>query len=138
MGYYVQIIDGELCIHKDKLDAAYKALCDLNKRDDLKNGRFPKNHFSWMDANYPETCKDARAVFKALGFDTDITAERHLVINGYDSKTGDEHHFLDVIAPFCHEGDYLVWQGESSDIWRNIVKDGKLVTQEGRIVFDED
>ena len=38
MGYYVEVIAGEVIIPKRNLTKAYKAMCELNKKHDLKFG----------------------------------------------------------------------------------------------------
>lgn len=143
MGYYVQIQESNWIIPADKLDDAYKAMCELNKRDDLKTGgswdggKQTQKWFAWMDANYPETCEDADTILHALGFGTGYDGEGNLYIYSYDDKSGAEEHFLAAIAPFSKPDSYIVWRGEDGAIWRDIVQHDTLVQQSGTIVFNQ-
>ena len=131
MGYYINLTDSTFLIPAENLDSAYKALCDLNERDDLKHGgRYGGGKgrtqvwFSWMDPDYPSVCPDAESIFNALGFETSLTDDGALSLDFYDSKAGDEDKFLDAVAPFVEPGSYLSWRGEDGSIWRDIF-DGK-------------
>jgi hypothetical protein len=139
MGYYINIVNSTAKIKKENFDKAYKVACDLNKRDDLKsggswaNGKCVSKHFSWMDENYPETCKNIKEIIEALGFGTRIDEKGDLIIESYDDKTGDEEKFLEALAPFI-EGE-IHWSGEESEHWLITFKKGKLQKKEGTIVF---
>jgi hypothetical protein len=137
MGYYVSITEGQATLPADKLDEAYKVMCALNDNDAVKRGgswgggedhnsprptglnHHPYRWFSWMDANYPETCPDAYAILTALGFEMERTEDGSIIIGGYDSKMGQEDLFLDALCPLFTEDSYLVWRGEDGDLWRN-------------------
>lgn len=148
MGYYVNIEDADFVIPVENLDAAYQAMCDLNKRDELKTGGSwgPREDgtygqiakfFAWMDADYPSKCKDAGDVLDALGFVTEEAANGDLHIWGYDSKTGNEEHFLDAIAPFVKPGSFLEWRGEDGYMWREDYDGETRQIRQGRVVYDE-
>ena len=77
-----------MVIPYDKLDEAYRVMCQLNFNNSLKRGgQFsasddravvpnqptPTRWFSWMDWNYHETCKDAGEIFEMLSFDVKET-----------------------------------------------------------------
>jgi hypothetical protein len=140
MGYYVRLTKSDWIIPTENLDAAYEAMCALNERDDLKTGgsweggQQTAKWFAWMDANYPETCRDTREILEQLGFEVSLVDEG-LSIDDYDSKTGAEDHFLRVIAPLSREDSYMNWKGEDGAHWRYEVIDGKLVEYEGRITY---
>lgn len=147
MGYFVQTTKTNFIIKNNKLKKAYKALCKLNSRDDLKSGgnwgvnldakpqgstsvsNNPNKWFSWMDWNYDETCKSAEEIFSDLGFYTEITDEGDLFIGMFSNKCGDEGTFLQAVAPFVEDGSYIEWQGEDGSMWKNTFNNGKMETQ---------
>lgn len=150
MGYYVEVVDSNWVIPKKNLDDAYKSMCDLNWRNDLKSGgRYPADEslddsqprpdkwFSWMEWNYHETCKDAKEVLDHVGFDTFYTDKGDLAIVYYDNKTGAEELFLATIAPYSEDGSCIVWRGEDGSVWRNIVRDGIMIYENGQLTFKE-
>jgi hypothetical protein len=158
MGYYVSLTDTNAYIPADKLDEAYKLLCDLNQRNDLKTGgyggysfgRTPEGEtpiegphdkvwFSWMDWNYPETCADAAAILERVGFEVIYQADGELGFVRYEEKTGCEDVFLQALAPvlasYGSEDPYFIWVGEDYSTWRNVVVNGDFLTQEGHIAW---
>lgn len=160
MGYYVSLTDTNANIPADKLDEAYKLLCDLNQRNDLKtggvsgwtHGRTPEGEtpidgphdkiwFSWMDWNYPETCKDAAAVLEKVGYEIYFTDDGTLVFGGYDNKTGCEDEFIKALAPVLVSADdqpvQFVWRGEDGSLWRHLFTDEGVKEQEGVITFQD-
>lgn len=141
MGYYVTIKTSTAVIPAANLDRAYMKMCALNTtHDHLKRGGCSvggvqkAKWFSWMDANYPETCKDAQAVLNALGFDTHYNAQGDLIIDYYDNKSGQEDLFLRAI-----EDDVtgkIEWYGEDGETWFTLfygdyVIDGESTTIAG-------
>jgi len=137
MGYFVNITNQEFFVSKDNFDAAYKAMCALNDRDDLKSGGswggdgitsdsprpegmtyHPAKWFSWMPANYPAVCKDFLSILKEMGFEYDLDDSGNLALVHYDNKTGAEGHFFEAIAPFVQDGSFIDWRGEDGDEWR--------------------
>lgn len=106
MGYYVRITKSDARIPAANLKRAYQKMCALNHthHKQKRGGSFSGNKlepnsswFSWMDPDYPKTCKDAQAVLEMLGFDTEYTDHGDLLIVGYDNKTGQEDLFLKAI-----------------------------------------
>lgn len=148
MGYFVTTTDCNFFLPKENLDAAYKAMCDLNQRDDKKHGgRFtkdglsydsprpaglnyhPARWFSWMHPDYPSKCKSAMEVLQALGFDADLDEGGNIVSLSYDNKTGSEELFLEAIAPFVKDGSYICWRGEDGYEYRWLFQGGKMIEQ---------
>lgn len=130
MGYYVSIEESTFQIPVENLDAAYKAMCELNytvpnrqKRGWSSPGRDEAPEygphkccwFSWMSWNYHETCKSAAGILEEVGFYTSIDKNGNLHIEGYDSKTGQEDLFLKAISTLSKG--YIVWKGEEGEIW---------------------
>ena len=156
MGYYVDTTAADIFISKDKFEDCYKAMCKLNERDDLKSGGswgagisadepkpeginyHPGRWFSWMDANYPETCKSMEDILYALGFENiDYDEEGNLIDLCYSSKIGSEDHFFQSIAPFVKEGSYINWSGEDNSIWQWYFNGKELVTKSALITWVE-
>jgi hypothetical protein len=122
MGYYVRIVNSTARIPAANLDRAYQRMCALNHtHDHVKRGgswgggKQTAKWFSWMDANYPETCADAQAVLEQLGFETQYNAQGDLLIMYYDSKTGQENLFLESIKNLATGS--ILWQGEEGETW---------------------
>lgn len=125
MGYYVTLEDVNFTIPADNLDAAYEAMCALNvTHDDKKTGgswsggQQTGKWFAWMDENYPDTCKDAAAIFEALGFEYEVNPEGDLTLTYYDSKAGAEDLFIEAVGKYALGDWYLVWRGEDGDTWQ--------------------
>ena len=138
MGYYVNTVDHNILLRKQDMDKAYKAMCDLNQRDDLKSGGtwggdgvsakdprpegldyHPAKWFSWMDANYPEKCKNMEDILHELGFENIRYDENGKLIDlSYNSKIGDEELFFESMARFIYPGSYINWRGEDNEIWQ--------------------
>lgn len=131
MGYYVQIRKSTAKLPKCNEAAAYAAMCALNVTHDNQKrggswsgGKQDAKWFSWMNANYPETCKDAGEIFEALGFD--IT--RHddgITLDYYDSKTGQEDLFLQAIENLV-TGE-INWMGEDGELYDTIFKGDNVI-----------
>lgn len=137
MGYWVNIIEGNVTIPKANLEEAYKRMCALNDNDSIKRGGswggendsnsprpdglnyHPGKWFSWMDANYPEVCADAKAILDMVAFESEYR-NGDLFIYGYDSKTGQEELFLQAISDLCTDDSFLVWRGEDGEMWKDI------------------
>lgn len=161
MGYYVRIDEYDFTIMKKDFKKAYEACVALNDRDDLKSGGggtytlpngkqmkygdprpkgmsyHPMKWFSWMEANYPETCKTLDDVLTALGFEINYDDQGNIDGLGYDSKIGDEEYFLAAIAPFVKKGSILNWVGEDNTFWQNHFDGKKMTTKTGRIVYEK-
>lgn len=151
MGYYVSIYEGSATLPADKLDEAYKLMCALNDNDEIKRGGswggetdkdsarpeglnyHPHRWFSWMDANYPETCPDAFTILQQLGFEMERTEDGSIIIGGYDNKTGQEDLFLNAICPLLTKDSFFVWRGEDGDTWRDEFGGATTVTKTPRI-----
>lgn len=137
MGYHVTIIKGGIVIPKDKLQDAYEACVALNDQDDIKSGGClpktdskdgwnPNKWFSWMPHDFPDKYKTLKEVVEALGFFTEDWTEGELYIHGYDSKIGDEEHFLRAIAPYVNSGATLDWAGDDCNWWRYKFNNGSV------------
>lgn len=117
MGYYVNIVESTARIPARILGRVYEIMCSLNETHDhmKRGGNQTKKWFSWMDANYPETCEDAQAIFEMLGFETEYNSAGDLLLTGYDSKMGQEDLFLKAIENYVI-GE-ISWVGEDNNQW---------------------
>ena len=148
MGYNVETLGVDFLIPAANLDAAYQALVELNKRDDLKSGGaygpLPdgtygciEKYFAWMPANYPEVCKDVAAVLKEVGFEVSDDGD-DLSIDWYaNDKSGDEEHFIRALAPFVTPGSYMEWEGEDRERWRWEFDGTTMTTKTGTITWGD-
>lgn len=143
MGYYVTIQQSTFKIPAENLKEAYERMCQLNftvPNLDKRGGTWPgKNQcpeygpdksswFSWMSWNYHETCKDAEAVLQEIGFDVWYDADGALLIQGYDSKSGQEDLFLNAICPLATG--YIVWRGEEGELWGETYGGSSVIIKE--------
>lgn len=131
MGYYVKIRKSTAKLPKRNEAAAYAAMCALNvTHDNVKrggswgNGKQEAKWFSWMDANYPDTCKDAGEIFEALGFDI-TRGDDGITLDYYDSKTGQEDLFLKSIENLV-EG-RIDWIGEDGDLFETVFQGDNVI-----------
>ena len=140
MGYYVTLDNSTAVIKKENQDEAYKILCDLNKEDDLKRGgsfcggKKTEKWFSWMDADYPEKCKDVIEIIEELGFDGEVDDEGDFHINYYDNKTGQEKLFFERIGHLV-EGE-MEWSGEDGHHFKWTFDDGELNELSGKVIYE--
>lgn len=150
MGYYVTG-EGSIIIPADKLDAAYDALVELNRREDLKSVRHgrtrpkpadstsvaasPDKWFSWMDWNYDEIFTDAKSILEDVGFEIYDNEGEYIVLRYYDYKIGAEEHFVRAIAPYVEPDSEMVWTGKNGEKWRWIFEDGKMIVQQAIITW---
>ena len=145
MGYYVTTQSSTFTIPAENLDEAYTRMCQLNQNNDMKRGgSWPrpdnivgpheKIWFSWMDWNYPETCKDAGEILEQLGFGISYDDGGDLYIDYYDSKTGSEDDFLNAISDLA-SGE-IEWKGEDGAFWKQVFGDKEMKTYNGRIVYE--
>jgi hypothetical protein len=156
MGYYVDITESNIFISKDKLQDCYEAMCKLNDIDDKKSGGgytseglncnsprpegmnyHPAKWFSWMDANYPEKCKNMEDILHELGFENIRYDENgNLIDLSYNSKIGDEELFFESMARFIYPGSYINWRGEDNEIWQWYFDGENLLTKTATITWE--
>lgn len=140
MGYYVTIESCNWILPANNEQIALSRLKQLNQKDDLKRGGswgpngVGVKWFSWMPPDYDKTANSVEEIFKLLGFETDRN-EEGLMITWYDSKTGQEELFLNEIADLVKPESFIVWRGEDGNVWKNVFRDGKMLTYSGRVTF---
>lgn len=146
MGYYVNIDEAHLVLPMSNAALACKRLCDLNDRNDLKNGgKWPRDEnivgphediwFSWMPWNYPDIYSDAKQILEAVGFDTWLVGD-DLHICGYDNKSGCQEEFLAAIGDLLKPHAYVVWRGECGETWRFDFEEAGIVKSIGVLSFE--
>lgn len=152
MGYYVTMTESTVCIPADKVDEAYETLCALNADDSRKTGGSsgsigkpedsesvasdPTKWYSWMEWNYDETCEDLVAIFEELRFEVDADYEGNVSVDFFDSKIGAEGLFMNALAPFIPNDQYMIWRGEDGEMWRWVFIDGEMIEQSAKIVWE--
>lgn len=151
MGYYVTLTETNASIPADKLDEAYRLLCDLNNDNthktggivggETKDGAHEGIWFSWMDWNYPQVYDNAVDILRAVGYDIFVDRKGTAYFSGYDDKHGCEDTFVTALLPVLQSGDgkplQFQWRGEDGALWRHIAFDGEFLTQEGKITFSD-
>lgn len=150
MGYYTFLNNHNMFLDRKYFDEVYKKMCELNDYDELKRGgmlgsnndtvegeRYPKDKwFSWMDYNYPETCKNMIQILEQIGFDIETDNDGNLIGLGYNNKSGNEDYFLSCFAGYIKDGSFIEWTGEDSeDRYRFVFKDGIMIKEEGQIAI---
>jgi len=140
MGYYVSG-SGDVRIAKEKLEAAYEALMNLNDvPSEAKNGGSfsgggrTASWFSWMPEDL-RTIPDAKAVFDRLGFDTKYEDDGGLLVMSYDNKTGQEGVFFAAVAPFITAESEFYWTGEDGIQYKWEFRDGKMIWLDGQVIY---
>ena len=144
MGYKIRIIDSNFAIPYDYLDHAYKTLCELNTKDELKRGGVhsgklyekpqdstsvstnPNKWFNGLDWNYDEIYKSTEEILHALGFETEILQSGDLEIVGFKGEMGDEDIFLGYLAPFVEDGSYIEWINDDDLVWKYTFLQGDM------------
>lgn len=144
MGYFIHTNAMHFVIKKDNLEDAYKALCKLNTKDELKTGRRgganlpekpqdstsvstnPNKWFYGMEWNYDEIYKSTEEILHALGFETEILQSGDLEIVGFEGEMGDEDFFLEDLAPFVEDGSYIEWINDDDLVWKYTFLQGDM------------
>jgi hypothetical protein len=97
----------------------------------------PAKWFSWMDANYPEKCKNMEDILHELGFENIKYDENgNLIDLSYNSKIGDEELFFESMARFIYPGSYINWRGEDNEIWQWYFDGESLKIKTATIVWE--
>jgi len=76
-------------------------------------------------------------VLEEIGFEIpEFEKDGAMHISGVDPRITHEDEYLRALAPFVPDGCYIVWITEDGQIWRDLVKGGKIVQQDAKIVFE--
>lgn len=125
MGYYVRTVESTAYIPAAMVPIAYDVMCALNvtHHAQKRGGRYTAGQqtgawFSWMDANYPDTCHDAQSILQALGFSAFTDNDGNLWFGEYDSKTGQEDLFLAALELIAIG--VIKWEGEDGDTYETV------------------
>lgn len=146
---YAYILDCDCVIEEKNYANAFKALVELNNRNDLKSGgRYPKPvdvpanephkavWFEGMPWNYPEKLCSVGEILEVLRFEVfDDINNGELVIEAFRGYLMDEAHFFRALAPFIKPGSFIKWGGDDNfhRLWEF---DGKEMHEfEGEVVW---
>ena len=143
MGYYVETIESDFRIDRENYDDAYRAVCELNARDDLKTGgKWPANSvrpadsksmgdpnkwFAWMSWNYDETCKSLTEILSEVGFEVEEDERGICGLQYPYQKSGQEEIFLGALAPYVRAGSRIVFEGEDASRWGYLFDGSRMV-----------
>lgn len=140
MGYDVRITNSTAKIPAANLKRAWEKMCALNtthhhmKRGGSWSGgkaQADSKWFSWMDADYPRTCRTAQAVLEQLGFYCYVDEAGDLHIADYDSKMGQEELFMEAIVnEACG---VIEWIGEEGETWKTQFKGDNVIEAEAPV-----
>ena len=133
MGYYVTLTEADFGI--PETPEVLAALHEMEtKFHEIKQGGSSNGEkwFSWMPD--VRTLNSVQEVFERLGFATRLD-EGYVWLDGYDSKTGQEDLFVAVVAPFMSDESYLQWRGEQGEVWKDVVRGGRLYVEHAEIVW---
>ena len=139
MGYYVSIKKSTAVIPAHNKATVLAIWKDLNKPENnhLKRGgsyngggEKSRHWYSWMDADYDQTCNSVEEVLDMLGFYYTSHDNGDVSIDGYDSKTGQEDLFLERVENLL-TGE-IEWLGEEGETWTTKFKGDDVI--EGQVI----
>lgn len=141
MGYYISMVDGTFRVPEN--DIVLQVLKNLNHDPNASKGGGSRDSdgtrrewFSWMDENYDQHVTSVAEVFTLLDFDVEgPDADGYISLIGYDSKIGDEEQFLAAVAQYADPASWIEWRGEDGAMWRHLIVDGVLTTQNPTITW---
>lgn len=143
MGYNVTLSASNVELPREKLDQIYQIWCAINapQFNKLKHGgswsggKETAKWYSWMDEDYPSTCKNVKDILDMLGFYYTEEDTGNIKIEGYNSKTGQEDLFFVAIAHLLPDST-IDWNGEDGDRFTWEFKDGKMIGYENPFLND--
>jgi len=140
MGYFVQLIDADFGVPETTEVLAAIHRMDTDWHELKRGGSYGPNGrehswFSWMPGL--QSLHTVQDVFEALGFEVYVK-DGKVYLNGYDNKTGQEELFLAAVAPFVDDDSFTSWRGEDGELYGYKVRDGRLVSQQAYMVWEEE
>lgn len=140
MGYYVTIRDCNIRICASYFKDACQHLLDTGFLTDYKNmsgcrwenGKVVDSYYSWVNMQELKECLekgDLPGVFMCFGFGLELASNGDIEYLQYDQKTGNQDHLLGQLAEFFDIDNYIEWEGEDKEIWRNCFSDCKMYYQ---------
>lgn len=126
MGYWYSVNDANFIIPADKVDEAYDRLIPADAEDSYT-----------VVGNAPATPDNLPDLLRDLGFSADTyDATGDVAIWGGSSKYRFRFGVIERLADLVPDESYLIWQGEEGgDFVRQIVRNGKVEEQQGRVTF---
>jgi hypothetical protein len=151
MGYYVDTLDFNVGITKDKFDKAIESLNSLMTRVDecgrggqFKDGEKVKTWYAWVTT---QTVVDAlkakdkaQALIKAFvewGYEFEKTTDGIELVCREMSKWGDDEHLWSAVAPVLDHNHYIKWRGEDDCYWQYKFANGTLNEGSGQLMWEE-
>lgn len=120
MGYHVTLTDSDVVLPKENHQEILSRWHEMNdkRHDSVKSGgsysggRTMSKNYSWMPTDYEKTTHTPQQVLEHLGFDFSENTKGDIVIQGYESKTGQEDLFFKEIGNLVTAGGVMKWEGE--------------------------
>jgi len=146
MGYWINLEESTFVLRDEHKEAALEIVKALNapSNNHLKRGGSwgpgtgkTQHWFSWMPADYDKTVGSIEEVFELLGFILAEEPDGAMLLDDYDSKTGQEDLFLGAIAHLVEDDTYVQFVGEDGDRYRYVFKDGKMTTKHATLVWED-
>lgn len=134
MGYSIYVDNHDFVIPAEHLETAYAAACALNHDP---SARKMGGHFSWVDEDYDQRCRDMQDVLKAWRYEASYVASGDLVLDYFlGEKAGDDEQLFARIAPFVKSGSFIEYHGEEGEKWRYVFTDGAFTEQHGKTIWE--
>lgn len=138
MPFHTSTESSNVLIPAQNLDAAYRALVDLNTNPAhahlKRSGSVDQRSFAWMPSNFHEQATTAQEVFELMGYETEMN-QHGLVLTHFDGSSGDERHFFAAIARFVEPGSHVHFRGEDGSHWRFDFDGESVIERDGQVVF---
>ena len=126
MGYWYSVNDANFIIPADKVDEAYRRLVTEDDSD-----RYSTVDPASAPDNLPEVLSECFG-FSAYAYEDSGDVN----IWGGSSKYRFRFGVIERLADLVPDESYIIWQGEDgADFVRQIVRNGKVETEQGRVTF---
>ena len=154
MGYYIRTNTSNFRIRKDNLSKFWEIVTHLMSDEQLaKNGNviFPdqpmkKMYYSWIDTHMARKAIQNQDIFRFFfewryelmnDEENEDFICSHIMIEGGESKIGDEELLFEAIAPIVENGSYIEVIGEDGERFRWSWNNGKLYVADAEVVFSD-
>ena len=146
MGYCVDW-DLKIQVPKNNVQKALDAINELMKPENVKkNGRGGSwSHggqtdwwYSWVSTPPDNKYNSLKEAFVGWGFNAKEREDGSVTVNScYNEKLGQEELFLEAIARYVTDDSSIYVHGEDGANWRWVFKNGHLIEQQGRVIYEE-
>jgi len=131
MGYRMRQMDGSFFIPKDQLVDSLESL----RREISGNAAVWSEYVNVEDFKKSETLEDA---MNLLGWKTYQTEDGSL--NGlhfFGEYYREDFRIFQALSPYARTHSWIIMKGESGDLWRWLIRDGKCIEQAAKIYFED-